>query len=339
MLEELSRGTARKYIMVSGKGGVGKTSLAASLGVRLAMEGHTVLVVSTDPAHSLGDSLEQDLSGGRPVPVEGTSLPLWGMEIDPEQAKEELRREWEKEETQQKARAARRGAMGVVQLKKTACVRARARPQALPLRGPLFPMLINLQVEDWTSQVGLRGVLEQLTDLKLGELLDTPPPGLDEAIAISKVVQFVNSEEYAKFTRIIFDTAPTGACGAAGEATPLQRVRPIAAASRCSGMMLQTLTASERSGSSASPRNVTATAPSLLPLAPAGHTLRLLSLPDFLDRSIEKISRLRRKVAGAGSFVRVMFGRGAEALDRAVDQMEGARASVAQVRDGAREGS
>ena len=33
----------------------------------------------------------QDVSGGKPVPVEGTDLPLWGMEIDPEEAKEEFR--------------------------------------------------------------------------------------------------------------------------------------------------------------------------------------------------------------------------------------------------------
>jgi hypothetical protein len=39
--------------------------------------------------------------------------------------------------------------------------------------------------------VGLGGFAEQLGDLKLGELLDTPPPGLDEAIAIAKVVQFI----------------------------------------------------------------------------------------------------------------------------------------------------
>ena len=33
----------------------------------------------------------QDVSGGKPVAVEGTDLPLWGMEVDPEQAKEEFR--------------------------------------------------------------------------------------------------------------------------------------------------------------------------------------------------------------------------------------------------------
>jgi Mrp family chromosome partitioning ATPase len=57
--EELAAGTARKYIMISGKGGVGKTSLSASLAVKLAAAGHTTLVVSTDPAHSLSDSLAQ----------------------------------------------------------------------------------------------------------------------------------------------------------------------------------------------------------------------------------------------------------------------------------------
>jgi hypothetical protein len=57
--EELASGTARKYVMISGKGGVGKTSLSASLAVKLAAAGHTTLVVSTDPAHSLSDSLAQ----------------------------------------------------------------------------------------------------------------------------------------------------------------------------------------------------------------------------------------------------------------------------------------
>ena len=45
--------------MLGGKGGVGKTSSAASLAVKLAEQGHSTLVVSTDPAHSLSDSLDQ----------------------------------------------------------------------------------------------------------------------------------------------------------------------------------------------------------------------------------------------------------------------------------------
>lgn len=60
--EAMAAGTKRKYIMISGKGGVGKTSLAASLAVKFAAAGHTTLVVSTDPAHSLSDSLDQVLA-------------------------------------------------------------------------------------------------------------------------------------------------------------------------------------------------------------------------------------------------------------------------------------
>ena len=50
-------------------------------------EGHNVLVVSTDPAHSLSDSFDQDVSGGEPVQIEGTTLPIWGMEIDADEAR------------------------------------------------------------------------------------------------------------------------------------------------------------------------------------------------------------------------------------------------------------
>ena len=46
------------------QGGVGKTSCSSSLAVALANAGHTTLVVSTDPAHSLSDSLDQVGSSG-----------------------------------------------------------------------------------------------------------------------------------------------------------------------------------------------------------------------------------------------------------------------------------
>jgi len=50
--------------MFTGKGGVGKTSLAAATGVKLAVLGYRTLVMSIDPAHSLADSfdLETELS-------------------------------------------------------------------------------------------------------------------------------------------------------------------------------------------------------------------------------------------------------------------------------------
>ena len=79
---------------------------------------------------------------------------------------------------------------------------------------------------------------------------------------IAEVVQFTKDEKYAKFTRIVFDTAPTG------------------------------------------------------------HTLRLLSLPEFLDKSIGKIVRLRQKLTSAGDMVKGLFGQENQNQDAAVEKLE-----------------
>jgi arsenite-transporting ATPase len=72
------------------KGGVGKTTTSASLAIAMANAGHKVALVSTDPAHSVGDAIQIDLTGGKLIDV-----PLFGsvgegslsaMEIDPKSA-------------------------------------------------------------------------------------------------------------------------------------------------------------------------------------------------------------------------------------------------------------
>ena len=47
-----------RILLFSGKGGVGKTSLAAATGIQLAQRGYRTLVMSVDPAHSLGDAFD-----------------------------------------------------------------------------------------------------------------------------------------------------------------------------------------------------------------------------------------------------------------------------------------
>lgn len=70
----------RRLLFVGGKGGVGKTTIASALALRMSEAGERVLLVSTDPAHSLGDLFDERL-GDR----EREILPrLWAMEIDPE---------------------------------------------------------------------------------------------------------------------------------------------------------------------------------------------------------------------------------------------------------------
>ncbi len=66
-----------RNIIFTGKGGVGKTSVAAATALRAADMGYKTLIMSTDPAHSLGDSLDIQL-GPSPVKVAEN---LWGQEV------------------------------------------------------------------------------------------------------------------------------------------------------------------------------------------------------------------------------------------------------------------
>jgi arsenite-transporting ATPase len=76
-----------RVILFTGKGGVGKTTVAAATAVRAARSGLRTLVMSTDPAHSLGDSFEAEI-GSTPTEI---SENLWGQQID---AQERLEGNW-----------------------------------------------------------------------------------------------------------------------------------------------------------------------------------------------------------------------------------------------------
>lgn len=228
MREELSSGDGRKFFMLGGKGGVGKTSCSASLAVELGQFGFKTLVVSTDPAHSLSDSFDQDLRGGSPVEIIGTESRVWGLEIDIDAAKEELK-------------GLGRGESGK-------------------------------EFDDFLDGIGLGGVTEQLKSLKLGEILDTPPPGIDEAAAIAKVVQLLKKEEYSGFSRIVFDTAPTG------------------------------------------------------------HTLRLLTLPEFVNTSVGKILRIRQQIVRFTDSVKGIFTGGAKE-DKTGERIELFQQSMSEARE------
>src|SRR3954470_21262979 len=79
---------APRTILYTGKGGVGKTSVAAATARRCAAQGLRTIVLSTDPAHSLSDSFGAEL-GSKPTPCGDQ---LWGQEV---QAQEEMERHWE----------------------------------------------------------------------------------------------------------------------------------------------------------------------------------------------------------------------------------------------------
>jgi arsenite-transporting ATPase len=67
-----------RIILYTGKGGVGKTSVSAATALRCARLGYRTLVISTDSAHSLGDSFDVSV-GGEIVPITDR---LWAQELD-----------------------------------------------------------------------------------------------------------------------------------------------------------------------------------------------------------------------------------------------------------------
>jgi arsenite-transporting ATPase len=75
------------YIFFSGKGGVGKTSMACAHAIRFADQGKRTLIVTTDPASNLADVFEQEI-GHQITPI--SNVPnLAAMEIDPDKATQE----------------------------------------------------------------------------------------------------------------------------------------------------------------------------------------------------------------------------------------------------------
>ncbi|HLI86878.1 MAG TPA: TRC40/GET3/ArsA family transport-energizing ATPase [Bryobacteraceae bacterium] len=82
-----------RILLFSGKGGVGKTSLAAATGLQLSRLGYRTLVMSVDPAHSLADAfdLETDLFHGKtgdPYPI-NEQLAIHEVNIQ-----KEIKRHW-----------------------------------------------------------------------------------------------------------------------------------------------------------------------------------------------------------------------------------------------------
>ncbi len=78
-----------KYIFFSGKGGVGKTTMASATAIHYALEGKETLIVTTDPASNLADVFEQEI-GHKITPIKGIDN-LHAMEIDPDEATKEYK--------------------------------------------------------------------------------------------------------------------------------------------------------------------------------------------------------------------------------------------------------
>src|SRR4030066_417922 len=78
-----------RYIFFSGKGGVGKTTMACATAIHHAEQGKKTLIVTTDPASNLADVFEQEI-GHKITPIKGVKN-LSAMEIDPDEATKEYK--------------------------------------------------------------------------------------------------------------------------------------------------------------------------------------------------------------------------------------------------------
>ena len=166
---------APDYVLYGGKGGVGKTTMAAATGLASAAGGVSTLVVSTDPAHSLSDTYETE------IPAEPSrireKIPLYAAEIDPDDAMEE-------------------GMFG-------------ADGDPLGGMGEMGDAMGGMMggAGGAGGAGGPTGDADDGEDAGLGSLLGGTMPGADEAAAMRQLLEYLDDP---RFDRVVVDTAPTG---------------------------------------------------------------------------------------------------------------------------------
>ena len=169
------------YVLYGGKGGVGKTTMAAATALDSARAGTPTLVVSTDPAHSLSDTFDTDIPA-EPGRIRD-DIPLYAAEIDPEAAMERGETPF--------------GGAGTGADEESPFPGDEGAGGASPFPG---------------GEGADGGPLGGLGDMLGGEspmdaLFGGAMPGADEAAAMQLLLEYMDDE---RFERVVVDTAPTG---------------------------------------------------------------------------------------------------------------------------------
>lgn len=140
-----------KIVICGGKGGVGKTTTSSSLAIAMASAGHDVAVVSTDPAHSLGDALDMNLQGGSLIDVPLFGVPHIGSGVE-------------------------EGSLKAMEIDPTSALKE--------FRDSVDNLIGKNNNNDGNSELSS-------TLSSLGEIIDTLPAGTDEVVALAKVIQLI----------------------------------------------------------------------------------------------------------------------------------------------------
>jgi len=149
------------FVICGGKGGVGKTSIAAATAMAFAKKhpDKKILVTTTDPAHALSNIFDQDIPlGQNPVPIRGIKN-LDGLEIDAQKLLQDFKDEYKKDISGVFERFLARG--------------------------------VDIAFD--------RKVMEELMDLS--------PPGLEELMALGKIMDLMKEGEYDIY---VLDSAASG---------------------------------------------------------------------------------------------------------------------------------
>ena len=182
LVQDIESSKEPKVVFVGGKGGVGKTTVSSALAVTLASQQQLkVLIVSTDPAHSLGDALDQDLrmmnhQGNKPSSSSSSSNHVVQM-TDP----------------------LTQGNLYACELDATVALQ------------DFVQAMEAFDVSNLADALGVSAdLLESLGLDEFRGLLRNPPPGLDELVALTNVVVQQDKNNDDDYDVIVVDTAPTG---------------------------------------------------------------------------------------------------------------------------------
>ncbi len=178
-LNELILRPSSRFILFGGKGGVGKTSCAAATAIKAAQLGKKTLIISTDPAHSLSDSLNQELALGEETEVDKVPN-LWALEIQNKIDLPEL------------GMGDPMGGLG-------------GMGSPTGGLGDMNDPMGGLGGAFGGAMGGGMGGNPLLAGM--GDLAGMQPPGSDEALAFGKVLEFV---AHCDYDLVVMDTAPTG---------------------------------------------------------------------------------------------------------------------------------